>query len=214
MTNRTIQLRGQGYGSEAAITVSVNAATVFSGSVYTVDQAVPVEYDPTARLDAVLCTFELDTAFDGLISVSCAVDSGTVMFTGVYSNYVPIPNPVYTTHQREILSNPASTLADRVAIYAVAAVPALTQAQIDFWLDPSTTLEQREALWLAHNCQPMISSGQNGYSSFSNGDARINPSIDGVAQTPVRGDLTGTWWYQIASGSTLAYQVQIDPVTV
>ena len=90
MANRTVQLLGQGYGaSPAEITVTVNGNIVFSGTVNTVDQPLPAQ--PTSvMLTDTLCVFELDGAITGEIPMTCAVSSGTVIFTKILSNQVTI----------------------------------------------------------------------------------------------------------------------------
>jgi hypothetical protein len=215
MANRTVQILGQGYGSNPAqITVTANGTTVFSGAVNTVDQPLPALPNLAINLSEILCTFQIDQAFTGQIPMTCAVSSGTVIFAQIYCNYVSIPNPVYTPEQIATLNNPTTTQADRVAVYTQVAVPPLSQTDIDTLLDPTSTPAQVNAILVAHNCLTYISSGADGYGPIDNTDARSSVTIDGIAQTPDHGDLPGTWWWQINTGSTLAYQLDVDPATV
>lgn len=215
MPIRTVKIQGQGYGSTPAqITVTANANTIFSGAVNTVDQTLPSLPNLDINLDNVLCTFEIDTAFTGEIPMTCAVSVGTVIFSHIYANYVAIVNPVYTPAQLNTLNNPATTQAERVAIYTQVAVPALGQADIDVLMDPATTPGQENAVLVAHNCTVIISSGSDVYGPIDNTDSRNTVVIDGVAQTPDHGDLPGTWWWTINQASTLAYQLEVDPATV
>ena len=146
--------------------------------------------------------------------MTCAVSSGTVIFANILTNYVSIRNPVYTPEQINILTSPTTTQAERVAIYTQVAVPPLSQTDIDTLLDPASTPAQINAILVAHNCLPYISSGADGFGPIDNTDARSTVVIDGIAQTPDHGDLPGTWWWQINTGSTLAYQLDVDPATV
>jgi len=215
MTMRTIQILGQGYGSSPAqITVTSNGTTVFSGAVNTVDQPLPVLPNLAVDLSNILCTFEIDQAFTGQIPMTCAVSSGTVIFAQIYANYVAILNPVYTPEQITILTSPTTTQAERVTIYTQVANPPLSQTDIDTLLDPAATQEQKNAIIAAHNCTTEISSGVDGFGSIDNTDARSSVAINGIAQTPDHGELPGTWWWAINAGSTLSYQLDVDPATV
>ena len=215
MANRTVQIRGQGYGSSPAqITVTANGNTVFSGTIATVDQPLSVLPNLAINLDEILCTFEIDLAFTGQIPMTCAVSTGTVIFAEIYANYVGIPNPVYTPAQSATLANPDTTQAERVAIYTQVANPPLSQQDIDTLLDPSSTPQQINTIRVAHNCMPYISSGASGYGGIDNTDSRSSVTINGIAQTPDRGELPGTWWWTVGTGSSLAYQLDVDPAMV
>ena len=215
MANRTIQLLGQGYGSSPAqITVTANGNTVFSGTVNTVDQPLPIQPNPDLILTNILCTFEIDQAFSGQMPMTCSVSSGTVIFTEINGNYVGVPNPVYTFEQLLILNNPDTPQADLVAIYTQVASPPLSQQDIDTLLDPASTQAQKNAVLDAHNCLVFISTGPSGYGPIDSSDPRISVIIDGIVQTPDRTDLPGVWWWTITTGSSLAYQLDVDPAVV
>jgi hypothetical protein len=215
MAIRTVQILGQGYGANPAeITVTASGNTVFSGTVATVDQSVPSLPNLEINLNNVLCTFEIDTSFSGEIPMTCAVSTGSVIFVQIYANYVAITNPVYTPVQIATLSDPATAQADRVAIYTQVAVPALSQADIDVLLDPAATPKQKNAILVAHNCTTYISSGANGYGPINNTDPRSSVVIDGIAQTQDHVELPGAWWWTINTGSTMAYQLTVNPATV
>ena len=216
MANRTVQLLGQGYGSTPAqITVTANGNPVFSGPVNTVDQPSPVLPNLDINLFGVLCTFEIDQAFTGQIPMTCAVSTGTVTFAQIYANYVATPNPVYTPEQMTILTSyPPASQAERVTIFTQVANPPLSQTDIDTLLDPAATQEQKNAIIAAHNCTTFISSGVDGFGCVDNIDPRSSVTIDGIAQTPDHGELSGIWWWQINAGSTLSYQLNVDPATL
>ena len=215
MTMRTVQILGQGYGSSPAqITVTTNGTTVFSGAVNTVDQPLPVLPNLAVNLSNILCTFEIDQSFVGQIPMTCTVSTGSVIFALINANYVSIPNPVYTPAQSATLANPDTTQAERVAIYTQVANPPLSQQDIDTLLDPSSTPQQVNTIRVAHNCMPYISSGASGYGGIDNTDSRSSVTINGIAQTPDRGELPGTWWWTVGTGSSLAYQLDVDPAMV
>jgi len=214
MANRTVQLLGQGYGANPAqITVTANGTTVFSGAVTTVDQPLPSLPNTELNVSNILCSFEIDLAFSGQIPMTCAVSAGPVLFANTQANYVKIPNPVYTSEQSAILLNPATPGPDRLAIYTQVANPPLSEADITVLKNPATTPEQRNEILLAHNCSETTSSGANVYGGML-GDARSSASIDGIPQTQDHDALPGTWWYLISSGSTLTYQMYVDPATI
>ena len=212
MANRTVQILGQGYGSSPAqITVTANGNTVFSGTVSAVDQPLPPLPNLAITLSEILCTFEIDQAFTGQIPMTCVVSSGTVIFAQIFANYVSIPNPVYTPEQITILTSPTTTQAERVTIYTQVANPPLSQTDIDTLLDPAATQEQKNEIIEAHNCTTEIWSGVDGFGAIDSTDARTSVAIDGIAQTPEHGDLPGTWWWTINTGSTLSYQLDVNP---
>jgi hypothetical protein len=216
MANRTVQLLGQGYDtSPADITVTANGNIIFSGTISTVNQPLPSL--PNLELSnstVVLCSFDIDQSFVGQIPMSCQINSGTVIFAQIYANYTGIVNPIYTAEQFTVVSSTTAPVADKVAVFTQVANPALSQADIDTLLDPTVSLVQYNAILAAHNLTLVVSSGAAGYYNIDNTDARSNVSIDGVAQTPDHGDLPGTWWWTISSGSTLAYNLDVAPAVV
>ena len=215
MAIRTVKIYGLAYGSSpSSITVTANGTQIFSGTVTTVDQPIPPL--PNSDLTQVtLFTFERDTAFTGQIPMNCTVNSGTVIFGKVMANYVSVSNPLYTPEQINTLDNPDTSWADKVAIYTQVANPPLSQQDIDVLLGPTTPGgTEKHNILVAHSCTTLISSGANGYGPIDNTDARSSVTIDGIAQTPDHGELIGTWWWTINTGSSLAYQLDVDPATV
>lgn len=210
MANRTIQLLGQGYGaSPAQVTVTANGTTVFSGTVNTVNESLPPQ--PTdIMLSDVLCAFEVDGAITGEIPMTCSVTAGTVIFTQIIGNYVWIPNPIYTSEQRAILNNPSVPWADKTAIWSSEATPPFSQQDIDTLNDSAASWASKQAILEAHNCYQSINSGLNTYNFIASTDPRNSVTINGVAQTPDRSGLPGTWWWTIGAGSILGYQCDTD----
>ena len=110
MTTRTIQIYGYGFGpTPADITVVSNGSTVFSGTITTVDQPVPTLPNLSLVADPVVITsFDIPVDFTGLLSMSCQVNNGTVLFCQITENYNQIQNPVYTPADWAIINNPSS----------------------------------------------------------------------------------------------------------
>lgn len=213
MANRTIQIRGKGYGNTPAqVTATVNGNVVFSGNVTTVDEPVPQL--PNLEIpssDTVLFTFDVDLNFVGNLAMTCNVSSSTVIFEEVYANYELMFNPVYSQEQLGILLSPTTTPSQRVAIYEQVANPPLNQDEINLLLDPSTPLAEKDAILVAHNCQLNVSSGPDGFVAIDfNNDPRNNVYIDGVLQIQDHEEYSGTWWWIIPPDSELSYELEID----
>jgi hypothetical protein len=203
MANITVQILGQGYGeTPAQITGTANGNVVFSGTIHTINQSPPMLPENSAAVDpAVLFTFDIDYEGTGEIPMTCTVSEGTVIFGAIIITGATGPDALYTTEQVAILKNPATTLAERVAIYTAVANPPLSQQEIDTLLDPTTTPEQTEAILVAHNVYPP------GEEPIVYPDLRSSVTINGIAQNPDRIGLPGTWWWTIDAGSTLAYNL-------
>jgi len=208
MANRTIQFLGQGYaptGTEPiVITATLNGNVVYTGNIptlYTSD----VDHDPTSQV--VLFTCELPVDFAGTVPMSIALDSPVgvdAFFEQIYSNYMPITNPVYTSSEIGVLTNPASTPAEKIAIYTAKAVPPLSAAEIAI-LENGTQAE-KDAVLAAHNITTYVSGGADTFiSANGSADPRSNVIINGTART--RGDSpAGTWGWEVefpAEGSGL-----------
>jgi hypothetical protein len=212
MTIRTVKIQGLAYGTvPAEITVTANGNTVFSGAVSTLDQPPPTLPDYSLPDTVTLFTFEIDQTFVGQIPMTCEVTQGLVIFGEILANYSAISNPVYTPEQIAVLKNPATTIQEQVAIFTPLANPPLSQADIDTLLDPNVALATYNEILAAHNLSPELSSGADGYTKIDDTDPRSNVQINGVAQTPDYTDLPGAWWWPISSGSTLAYNLDVDP---
>jgi hypothetical protein len=88
MTNRTIQVHGQGIGAiPAAITVTFNGNVVFSGEIPTLNQPISqnIENPP------VLFSFEVPVDTHGQFPQTVTVNSGTVAFGFISANYNQYP---------------------------------------------------------------------------------------------------------------------------
>jgi hypothetical protein len=208
MANRTIQFFGQGYaptGTEPiVITATLNGNAVYNGTI-------PTLYNTTVgRLptdQTVLFTCELPVDFAGTLPMSITLDSPVgvdAYFEQIMSNYMPVTNTIYTESELGVLTNPASTRTELIAIYTAKAVPPLSAAEIAI-LETGTQAEY-DAVLESNNLTVSVSSGSGTFLSVSGGgDPRTNVVINGVAQT--RGDTpVGGWGWEIqfpAEGSGL-----------
>jgi hypothetical protein len=217
MAIRTVQILGMAFGSSTATVVATaNGTQIFAGTVTTVDQPIPALPNLDLTVDQVpLFTFEIDTAFTGQIPMTCTVTNGTVIFGEILANYVSVQNPVYTSEQVAILTDPAATRSQKIAVWAQVAIPPFTTEELATMEDTSTTS------WVAcneiadaHGCALIVSSGSTTFGTIDNTDSRGNVYIDGVQQTPDYADLPGTWWWTINNGSVLSYSLEVDPATV
>ena len=208
MANRTIQFWGQGYAPTGTdpITVSatLNGNVVYTGTIPTLYTS-EIDYVDTAQV--VLFTCELPVDFAGTVPMSISLDSPvgvTAFFEQIQSNYMTIPNTVFTAEQRATLTNPATTLADRITIWTACAVPSLSAAEITI-LESGNTVEIA-AILDTHNLQTYISSGATGFIPVSDTtEPRSNVVINGTAQSR-QAEPTGTWGWTVefpAEGSGL-----------
>jgi len=100
MTTRTVKILGLAYGSiPAEISVSLDGATVYSGTVTTVDTPLPSLPDFNLSNTTVeFCNFELPMDFSGTKSITCSVTKGVVIFAQIDANYCVInTDPVIGT---------------------------------------------------------------------------------------------------------------------
>lgn len=215
MTNRTVQIKGYGFGSTPAeITVTLEGTNVFTGAVTTIDGTPP----PLPNIDlkdetTTLCTFELPVDFAGEKAMTCSVTSGTVIFAQIDANYRPIENPVFTQAEYNQLTSPTTRRAEQIQIWSAHAVPPFTSEEITTLqsTDPSLGDEQL-AILTTHGVEFIVSSGSTGFGDINSGsDARANVVIDGTPVTaPHSPEYEGTWWWRLGSGSTIAYSLIVD----
>jgi hypothetical protein len=215
MTNRTVQIKGYGFGSTPAeITVTLEGTTVFTGTVTTIDGTPPSLPNIDLKDETVsLCTFEVPMDFAGEKAMTCSVTSGTVIFAQVDANYAPVQNPVFSQADYNQLTSPTTRRAEQVQILSNYAVPPFTAEEITTLnsVDPSVGNEQL-AILATHGVSFTVSSGSTGYRDINTGsDSRANVVIDGTPTTaPHSPEYEGTWWWKIGSGSTLSYNLIID----
>ena len=96
MTTRTVKIFGLAYGSSPAeISVTLDGAPVYTGTVSTLDQ-LPLSGPDTEMVDATteFCTFEIPMDFEGTKPMTCSVTNGTVIFAQITANYCVIGNAI------------------------------------------------------------------------------------------------------------------------
>jgi hypothetical protein len=204
MSNRTIQILGYGYGSTTcSANVSYNGNTVFSGTIPTLDQA---QILVVSSEQVTIFTFEIDVSTAGTFPLIINVTGGnTVYIEQVLSNYMPVPNPVYSASDFSIVTDPTSTSAQKLAVFEPLAVPPLSEADIAV-LEQSITSPEAQAVLAAHGLSFFVSTGATSYLPISSPQAKSNVVINGTsftAYTPPSGEFG--WDIPIVSGAgTLA----------
>lgn len=211
MTNRTVQIFGYGYNdTPVEITSTLNGTTIFTGTIPTLNEPVPTNF--VGAVMTTLFTFEIPVDFEGNIPMTCNVTNGAVIFAEVLANYVSIVNPVFSAGELAILESPLSTRAEQIAIYSSHASPEFSSEEIAILESTdSAMLPEQLAILKTHGVSIQISGGSSYYEDINgNPDVRINVTIDGIPTTPERLDNeSGTWWWQVAAGQTLAYDLSV-----
>ena len=208
MANRTIQFLGNGYAPTGTdpitISATLNGNVVYTGTIPT---AYTSEIDHLPTDQVVLFTCELPVDFSGTVPMSITLDNPvgvTVFFEQIQSNYMAGYNPVYTQSEIGVLTDPASTQAEKIAIYTAKAVPSLSPAEIAI-LETGTDAEVKAVL-TAHNLRLLVSSGPDTFIPINNNtEPRSNVVINGSAQTR-QTEPAGTWGWTVefpAEGSGL-----------
>lgn len=194
MSNRTVQIKGYGYGSvTCSANASYNGATVFSGTIPTLNQT-EVLVEPSDQV--VIFTFEIDIAAAGTFPLIMNFSGGNLVFVEqVYSNYMPIQNPVYSASDFAIIMDPASTSAQKLAVFEPLAVPPLSEADIAV-LEQGTTSPEAQAVLAAHGLLYVVSSGADFYKGISNPQAKSNVLINGTSRVPYSPP-PGEWGWQV-----------------
>jgi hypothetical protein len=210
MSNRTIQILGYGYGSTTcSATVSYNGNTVFSGTIPTLDQA-QILLSPTDQVE--LFSFEIDLTTTGTFPLIINVTGGNIVYIEqVLSNYMSKQNPVYNASDWAIVTDPASTSAQKLAVFEPLAVPPLSEADIAE-LEQGTTGPLAQAVLAAHGLSLYVSSGATAYLPISPPQAKSNVVINGSSFTPYYPP-SGEWGWDIpiVSGTgTLACDLNIE----
>jgi hypothetical protein len=194
MPNRTVQIKGYGYGSTTcSATVSYNGATVFSGTIPTLNQAEILYFSDE---QVVMFTFEIDVATAGTFPLTINITGGNSAFIEqVLCNYMPVKNPVYSASDWTIITDPASTSAQKLAVFEPLAVPPLSEADIAV-LEQGTTGPEAVAVLAAHGLKYYVSSGANGYQVISMPQSKSNVIINGssaqAGSTP-----PGEWGWEV-----------------
>jgi hypothetical protein len=200
MANRTIQFFGQGYAPTGTDPITISA-TLAGNVVYTgtIPTAYTSEINHLSDAQVVLFTCEVPMNFSGTVPMSISLDSPvgvTAFFEQTLANYATVYNPVYSTTDIEVLQNPASTQAEKTAIFIEKAVPPLNAAEIAIF--ETGTAEEKNAVRVAHNLQLLESSGPDNFVLLAgSAEPRTNVVINGVSQTR-QSEPTGTWGWVVS----------------
>jgi len=194
MSNRTIKFLGYGYGSTTcSATVSYNGATVFSGTIPTLNQAEILRL-PAAQV--VIFTFEIPVVASGTFPLIINVTGGNSVFIEqIYSNYMPVPNPVYSASDWAIITNSSSTAEQKLAVFEPLAVPPLSEADIAV-LQQGTMGPEAQAVLAAHGISYNVSSGADNYKSISIPQAKSTVVINGSGVAPYDSP-AGEWGWEV-----------------
>jgi hypothetical protein len=94
MTTRTVKMFGLAYGTTPAeIAVTLDGATVYSGTVTTVDAPFPsLPNQELTNTTIEFCNFEIPMDTNGAVPMSCTVLNETVIFAQITANYCVIAN--------------------------------------------------------------------------------------------------------------------------
>jgi hypothetical protein len=194
MSNRTIQIKGYGYGSTTcSANVSYNGNTVFSGTIPTLDQAQPLSL-PSEQVT--IFTFEIDLSTAGTFPLIINVTGGNLVYIEqVLSNYMPEQNPVYSASDWAIVTDPASTSAQKLAVFEPLAVPPLSEADIAE-LEQGTTGPLAQAVLAAHGLSLIVSSGATSYLPISSPQSKANVVINGFSPV-IYSTPPGEWGWEV-----------------
>jgi hypothetical protein len=193
MPNRTVQIKGYGYGSTTcSANVSYNGATVFSGTIPTLNQA-EILISPGEQV--VMLTFEIDVVAAGTFPLTINITGGNAAYIEqILSNYMPVQNPVYSASDWTIVTDPASTSAQKLAVFEPLAVPPLSEADIAV-LEQGTLGPEALAVLAAHGLSYYVSGGADTYLPISSAQAKSNVVINGTSLTP--GTPPGEWGWEV-----------------
>lgn len=213
MTTRTFQFFGTGYGPETVnITATLDGNVVYQGAIPT----VPTFPDWTVPASLLYTVEGIPFDFTGIKPVTVVVENGNAIIEEVLSNYNQIQNPIYSNEQFTLVTIVDKTDTQKAAsieVFKTLAEPPLSAEEITTLEDPVTTSEQVAAILDMHNLTYIISSGIDGFNvNFYIGDSRSNVAVDGIPQSapiPRPGGLDGDWAWNVGSGSTLTYDLNI-----
>jgi hypothetical protein len=171
---------------------------VFSGQIPTLDSTT------VARLpdeQTVLMSFEVPIELSGTFPVVIEFTGDDVYVAKVLANYSKQLNPIYTPAEMAIISNPATTLSEKLAIWTPLADPAFTSEDIATL--ETGTREEKDAVLAQCGLSPVISSGPEAFIPVSSPTQyKINVNINDVAVAPpdpLPLGVTGEWGWEIPS---------------
>jgi hypothetical protein len=216
MTTRTFQFYGRGYSEGAfpvSITVTFNDIVIYDGEIPTLEYA-PINYSTDPVL--LFTGGEVPVDFSGTVPMTITLHNGARALIGtVYSNYVQIPNPVFTPEQYATITSPAGTRNDeKLGIYTSLANPPMTQEDIDLLTNQSAPAMEIKTMLATHGILPLVSGGADHWdTSFFTSDCRTDITINQVPQsvTDFRSeDKSGHWNWVIDAGDVMTYNLNVQ----
>lgn len=213
MTTRTFQFYGQGYGPETAeITVDFNGQNIYQGPIPTVPSR-PLT-GPEFFTPVLLFTGgEIDVEDTGTFPLTVTVTAGNLILADMLSNYVPVPNPVFSPQQFAVLGDPTKE-AESFEIIKSLANPPFTADELAQLENLSASSFVVEEIRNQHGVTTFIGGADHFSSDFWPSDSRSNVAIDGVLQLtpdPRPAGLTGDWSYDVLTNQVLTCQVNVLP---
>ncbi len=219
MANRTFKFYGQGWGpSPAQITVTFNGQNIFSGAIPTVPDRPPT--GPGFFTPVYLFTGgELDVAASGSFSLTVTVDQGNLVLSDLTSNYVPVPNPVFTPEQFAVLQQGTDSAQISQICYSMANPPFTDEEKqmLDSLPTDAASAQIVDQARADHNVSTFVSGADYFSPDFWPEDSRKNVVIDGEPQNvpdPRPDGLIGDWNWRILEGQVLTCEVDVLPGTV
>jgi len=215
MTTRTFQFYGQGWGPETTeITVTLNGQTIFSGAIPTVPERPPTA--PGTLTPVLLFTGgEIDTAITGAFPMTVTVTAGNVIMCDIMGNYILVPNPIYTSAEWAVVTDPNQPEAAQ-AIIVSKANPPFSAEQIAVLDTYALWSPEAQALCAEHQCELYVSGPAYFSDAIYDGDSRTNVIINGVPQTtpdPRPDGLGGDWFWEVPTNQVMAFDLNINPPT-
>ena len=238
MANRTLQFYGYAYGTvPVQLNAHINGEVVFSGTVPTTDQPLPVGDYPDMSEAPVLFTVAdsalVPTEFEGSLPMTVSVATGDGIALGeIFCNYMT----QYVSTNDCVIGN--SSIANNALTIGSVISGNLIVGQ-ELWVDPYVDGAWKvliEGLDLANSYayvsppQTVASTTMAGATiaalpgnatafndcymgiptnTDSSADSRSSVTVDGVVQNPVRDGADGSWTWVVPQGSTIAYNFNI-----
>jgi hypothetical protein len=236
MANRTLQFYGYAYGTTPVqLNAHINGEVVFSGSVPTVDEPLPIGNMPDMTYAPVLFTVEnsslVPTEFSGSLPMTISIATGDgIALSEVYCNYMGalessnecvLSNSSITGSYLTVGTVTSGTIVIGQSIWVDPYVTGAWQSQIQggsgtrYYVTPpqtvsATTITAATLTPVAGNATAFLSCYDGIPTNSDNTpDPRSSVTIDGVTQNPNREGADGAWTWIVPTGSTIAYNLNI-----
>jgi hypothetical protein len=209
---RILRTYGQGWGStDAAVTIKFDDQIVFSGTVPTKPER-PYRWQALPEGEMLLFEFEIPLDTVGTHVMQYEMLSGIVTFSSITSNFVLIPNPVWSADELDLLGSNTSTPSQIVDLINSKTGGSLTQEQIDSIsndVDGSAFKDLLAALDLSITVR-----SAELFDVISPDDPRTAVTIDGspsvLSRTP---ETLGTWYYSLQAPQIMQFNLDIPDIS-